>query len=617
MDLSIRGAIARIQVMRDGGLVSRGTGFLVTQDLVLTALHVVADRREQPPRALGDTIHLDFPGHTTRAAILEERWDAHADWVLLKCSEPPRSSPLPLLSEFRSTESPWESYGYPDSKPDGMAVAGEVRNADGSVQGTRALQLFSSEAAAGNGMPVSGLSGAPILVDGAVVGLLRWATLDEKLSVGGTLFACPMSMILDRSIEILPVGRRAEAAARPGFAPVPPAAPAAGFRELTHHVLLAYSELDRELMEGCSRQLSQRGYKVRGFPKALFAESGQDFLELEHGLRQCHAAMLLLSEASLNQLRDRSARTARVLAVLRARTGCVTPVWHGPGRPEVPAEWGLGEVITVSPEEMKAWPTEPVVRVEEELRRCIPHPDALTVGLPFVVVAMKKGEAEELESQPELLQRRFGSDMYDHFVSLKNALIEGEGPSFSQRYGFSREEWKPFSNSERTVWEVIEDIVTELNRGPHHTLRKRSIKIQCYPFEETRAGSDLDKVYMELAEMGCIVLADELSMFHWGLREAFFGSPFYNSLQSSLVTLSPVNPCSLASDRILESELRQKLSNAFRRFSGYDPQCELGIGDERRLRRWLHSSLPQAVHNLWNPPPNRPALADLKRELLE
>ena len=47
-------AIARIEVA-DGAeqIVSRGTGFLVADSYVLTALHVICDRRKQPPPPRG------------------------------------------------------------------------------------------------------------------------------------------------------------------------------------------------------------------------------------------------------------------------------------------------------------------------------------------------------------------------------------------------------------------------------------------------------------------------------------------------------------------------------------------------------------------------------------
>ncbi|HEV7505204.1 MAG TPA: hypothetical protein VGS07_09850 [Thermoanaerobaculia bacterium] len=433
--------------------------------------------------------------------------------------------------------------------------------------------------------------------------------------MGGTLFACPVRMILDRCTKIiLPAGlKRGAAGSDPVLAQVAPV-PVARFRELKYQVFLAYSEVDTGFMRECLNLLNQRGYSIMSSPKALFAESDYDFSDLENSVRQCHTAMLLLSRASLNQLRDRSVQTGRILSILRARTGCVIPVWSGDGAPEVPSDWSLGELLIVDQTEPHAPLVEAMGRLEEVIQSCCPRPDALTIGLPVLILAMTKTEAEELERQPERLRDEFGLNIYQQFVALRSLLQGDESPPLSDRYGLRREDWKPFVTSNRTAWSVLKDIVGDLNRGPHPRSLERLIKLQYYPLVEERSGDELHRIYRQVAQTGCVVLADELSMFHWNIKKAF-QAPFYNSEQASLVTLSPVNPSSMAPDRILESELRKKLEVAFNRFNrDYDPRCEFGIGDERRLRRWLHSSLPKTVQNLWNPPPVAQAMDDFFSE---
>jgi hypothetical protein len=52
---------------------------------------------------------------------------------------------------------------------------------------------------------VVGLSGAPCIVDGAVVGMLRSSLLESGRAVAGTLFACPVGPIIDRTGNRLPL----------------------------------------------------------------------------------------------------------------------------------------------------------------------------------------------------------------------------------------------------------------------------------------------------------------------------------------------------------------------------------------------------------------------------
>ena len=223
MDDRVRSAIARIDVIAENGTsVSRGTGFLVTDRLVLTALHVVAQRRD-PPAPLPGSISVQFPGQRVIATIHESpagtpSWDLQSDWVLLECEPVPRLEPVPLAT-LQTWGAQWETFGFPDTKPDGMVHSGTVEDLRATLEGVPAYQLFSKQAAAGNGAPVRGLSGAPVIVGDAVVGHLRFAlmkdmnTADER-TVAATLFACPLAALAARYPAL---GRPSALIERPGW----------------------------------------------------------------------------------------------------------------------------------------------------------------------------------------------------------------------------------------------------------------------------------------------------------------------------------------------------------------------------------------------------------------
>jgi hypothetical protein len=209
MEPLIRKAIAKIEVVADGPgstVKSRGTGFLVGDGIVLTALHVVANRRTDPPEPIPGKIRLTFPDVQTEATMDPELRDAHQDWVLLNCRDKPRILPIPM-ADWQSTGAGFETFGFPDANPrDGMVQSGRIKDHNADLDGAVAFQLFSEEAAAGNGAPAKGLSGAPVLIDNAVVGLLRFALMDQqRQTVAGTLYACPMMPIIERAAELLPI----------------------------------------------------------------------------------------------------------------------------------------------------------------------------------------------------------------------------------------------------------------------------------------------------------------------------------------------------------------------------------------------------------------------------
>lgn len=194
----LRAAICRVEV---GGSV--GTGALVAPGVVLTALHVVADRQPQVAPIPG-TITLSFPEGAVGGTLLESRWDGQADWALIATDRQLAARPIPLADASGSGVA-WETHGFPEAQPvDGMVIGGRIANHAGRYYEIPALQLYSDEAAAAGGMPVRGLSGAPVLVDGALVGVLRASLLEKGRNVAGTLYACPARLAAQAAPDLLP-----------------------------------------------------------------------------------------------------------------------------------------------------------------------------------------------------------------------------------------------------------------------------------------------------------------------------------------------------------------------------------------------------------------------------
>lgn len=248
MNPTIRQAIARIDVLRDGQSASRGTGTLVTADLVLTAMHVVADRTAAALSLYPGAITLAFPGFVTEAQVVDRGWNPNADWILLRCVTPPPIPPLPLADSV-SDGAQWETYGFPDANPrDGMVQIGTVDNATGSFENVHAFQLFSNQASAGSGAPVKGLSGGPVIVDGAMVAVLRSSLMRDGLNVAGTLYGCPVDLILQATGELLPVPDPVRGL--PGLPRQP--LPASPFRFLDR-----FSSADAEIFFGRNREIRQ------------------------------------------------------------------------------------------------------------------------------------------------------------------------------------------------------------------------------------------------------------------------------------------------------------------------------------------------------------------------
>jgi len=303
----LRQAIARIDIMQGDRSAGHGTGCLVAPDLVLTAMHVVADRQASPPSLLAGTIVLTFPTHRCEAAVVDGRWDPRSDWALLRCATPPPGvRPVPLADSVTDGEA-WETFGFPDANSrDGLAQLGTVENANGTFETVAAYQLFSRQAAAGVGAPVKGLSGGPVIVDGAVVGVFRSSLMREgQFNVAGTLYACPVDAVLARCADLLPIPDPCRGLPGLPRQPLPPA---------PYRFLERFTARDAEIFFGRNREIRDLYDRVTAKDSAsivlLYGQSGAGKSSfLDAGL----LPRLASSHATLYVRRDRSKGLLRTL----------------------------------------------------------------------------------------------------------------------------------------------------------------------------------------------------------------------------------------------------------------------------------------------------------------
>ena len=180
-----------------------GTAFAVTRDLAVTAFHCVGDRSRGILRL--DPIQLVFPdGQRIDADV--QPGSAEADFALLVLRDPLPDGLDPLvLSPDVRVDTGWTATGYPVAVrgTEHTTVGGKVRDPNGRLRGgILALELFCDEAAAGQSLPLGGLSGAPVVAisSGEVLGLIRWnptASDAPQLALGGQVFACPARTLVE------------------------------------------------------------------------------------------------------------------------------------------------------------------------------------------------------------------------------------------------------------------------------------------------------------------------------------------------------------------------------------------------------------------------------------
>lgn len=197
----------RTNVVRITAGTSRGTGFLIDESRVLTALHVVGT-------ANGGAVTLHGPvrlegalaehGRLRRIVALLDSvegmpFDAALDWICLRVEGLAALAPPHVRAPHAAdATAEWRTYGFPPEAPDtGKSAGGNFRSIDSAVRirGTQqpVLQVFAPELSAGDAP--NGFSGAPLFVGNEIVGMFFSAA--ERVG-SGTMYALPVEPLLAR-----------------------------------------------------------------------------------------------------------------------------------------------------------------------------------------------------------------------------------------------------------------------------------------------------------------------------------------------------------------------------------------------------------------------------------
>jgi len=389
-------------------------------------------------------------------------------------------------------------------------------------------------------------------------------------------------------------------------------------REISSDLFLAYSDIDRPYAEELATYLNSNRLRIVHAPGAFFSETAEDFLRMEKSLRSCHAAAVLISAASLIQMDERRESTTKIIRMIEARTSNLFAVCLSEESAAEMRAWPIGNIECVAGWHPREASPPRSLHERIELLRLSSGLDSRRTwtGLPIIVVAMTGQEATELDVNPAIVLEELGRGAYDNFSKLRVSLAEASKLN-SNKYGASRLDWRPFVGRNANIRSALTAFVEKLNYDAPFELRGKSIKLQSYSIDDlVDSRSAMSPIFTQLSSTGCLVIIDEYSLFHPAIHKALVSSGLLGSDQVSLVTISPSNPYSTSPFDVLENELSSRMAAAFDRFSAsYDPKCELSIGDEKRLNRWLNAGLPQTVQNLRHPRPNRQNISLFSSEL--
>jgi hypothetical protein len=383
-------------------------------------------------------------------------------------------------------------------------------------------------------------------------------------------------------------------------------------RQITSDLFITFATADKLL----AAKLAQEFVPDPGGMSALLAESDlfaateDALLQLDLRLQTCDVAAALLSKQALGQMEGQRKSVELALEMIRTRSGALVALCADAESVANAHAWPFTERIDLS-----GYPDVDVALITEAKKQLTAHRTVAKspiIGVPLVIAAMNESEATKLCNDTNLILYEMGGRALDKFRQIRAALPQ----PLSGRYGPTREQWRS-PGSRSTVAALSEETLQRLARVSNSKLRGRAVKLQLYPLDPLVNKVDqLREVYRQMADHGCIMLVDELSLFHPDVRRAVTGSPMVSARNTAILTVSPFDNEVQPPQQILRDELKAELAGIFDRFAtDFDPQCELGVSDECRLRRWLHQSLPETLQTLRTPRVEPAQVAMFAKEL--
>ncbi|SEN38889.1 protein of unknown function [Nitrosospira multiformis] len=343
------------------------------------------------------------------------------------------------------------------------------------------------------------------------------------------------------------------------------------------------------------------------FSIAELSSPGNDIAwQLDQGLQAGQLCCLLVTPTSLPRMTtlEGSPRFGRVINILRQRQGLAVLLCLDIDPQHLPPEWQPLNSISMNSGQLSQFPLAAVKQICDEFRSLATVTNEPRLALPCIVIAPTLDEAESLvKAEPDLIMR-FDEEERDQrlrqFKQLASAASALHNDWPRGMYGNARVHWRCFGSSFRTVQQLIQDVVNDINKASRGSrerqlLHDAEIIVRHYSLDEYLDDMEGSKrVILSLRDKGCLFMVDELALLHPRLREA--SRILLATSRSAIVSISPCDPAHLSTHRLLGEFSFLHIGSIVSRFKAeQDPQCELALNNEERVCRWLRVAIPRLI----------------------
>jgi uncharacterized protein DUF4062 len=332
---------------------------------------------------------------------------------------------------------------------------------------------------------------------------------------------------------------------------------------------------------------------------------------LDDEVRKSRCVMLVVSPRSLSRLNDASATVAASLAIVSARRAARLAVMTaGVSAPGLTGS-SVSAIHDVFETSEADWiPAARDATFANVRRWCREYasdaPAGGRIGVPYLTLALKESEAEDLRDRADALFAKFGDAAplrRSGFDRLSKSLASLGIKWPEAFYGARRELWRPFGANNASIEEFVDKSARKVNAAPEGS-RERRVLVDFklvphrYTFDEylNDVNGSRDNV-QRVCDSGCLVLVDEFALLHPELRPAI--DALLASNNAAVVSLSACDPSPGPLRDLLGDLSYLRVGNLLSRFQQVeDVRCELALNSIERLQRWLRLVLPELMTTL-------------------